>query len=164
MPLNLELRNISHNERLSEETNAYSAKLYLDGKHIADVSNHGHGGCDNVYPAKGFTYQDIANLEAKIKATYAATVYEDLTIAPSLESVCGDLLTKWLIVRDLKRPMKKKVLYIEDGKVYSCGYKVPLTPDLLDKCKAHIAAKYPRAIILNGLSDDAIYAASKGAQ
>lgn len=47
--MKLELKSIQYNAALSEETYAYSAKLYADGKHVADVANRGHGGCDEQY-------------------------------------------------------------------------------------------------------------------
>lgn len=66
MPLpKFELRRITHNARLSEETSAYAADLYVDGKLFAHVSNDGHGGCDHQYPAKGKTYDDRQQMEIR---------------------------------------------------------------------------------------------------
>jgi hypothetical protein len=44
--MKIELRKISFNERMSEETNCYAADLYVDGKKVGEVGNDGHGGCD----------------------------------------------------------------------------------------------------------------------
>ena len=44
-------KNISHNERLSEETNCFSATIYIDGKKAGEASNHGHGGPTMIHPA-----------------------------------------------------------------------------------------------------------------
>lgn len=38
----IELKGIKVHMGLSEETPAYTAKLYVDGKHFADLSNQGH--------------------------------------------------------------------------------------------------------------------------
>lgn len=66
----MELRKIKHFNELSQETMAFSAQLWVDGKHIADVSNNGEGGPNNIYPAKGYTWDDIRqydNLDAECK-------------------------------------------------------------------------------------------------
>jgi hypothetical protein len=51
--MKLELRNVKIARNLSEETLAYTATVYVDGKRAVDVSNNGHGGCDMQYRAKG---------------------------------------------------------------------------------------------------------------
>jgi hypothetical protein len=43
--MKIELKNLKHYERLSEETNAFSADLYADGKFAATCKNDGRGGC-----------------------------------------------------------------------------------------------------------------------
>lgn len=42
--MKIELKKIEYNARLSEETNAFSADLYIDGKKAGIASNRGHGG------------------------------------------------------------------------------------------------------------------------
>ena len=48
----LEVKNISHYARGSEETPCYNATVYINGKKAIEVSNDGHGGCDrqDTYP------------------------------------------------------------------------------------------------------------------
>ena len=59
----MELRKIKHFHELSQETMAFSAQLWVDGKHIADVSNNGEGGSNNIYPAKGYTWKDVQSYD-----------------------------------------------------------------------------------------------------
>lgn len=40
----IELRRITHNARLSQETNAFAADIYVDGKKVGTAQNAGHGG------------------------------------------------------------------------------------------------------------------------
>jgi len=40
----IELKKFSHNARLSEETNAFTADLYIDGKNVGYAKNDGQGG------------------------------------------------------------------------------------------------------------------------
>lgn len=42
--MKIELKKIDYSERLSEETNAFSADLYINGKKAGVASNRGHGG------------------------------------------------------------------------------------------------------------------------
>ena len=44
--LRLTVKNYKHCEWMSEETDCYTASLYLDGKRIGTAENSGHGGCD----------------------------------------------------------------------------------------------------------------------
>lgn len=45
-----ELKNIKFSESLSEETNAFTAKVYVNGQYVADAINRGHGGSTQVSP------------------------------------------------------------------------------------------------------------------
>jgi len=42
----IQIKNIDFSERMSEETFCFTASLWVNGKKIGDVSNRGHGGCD----------------------------------------------------------------------------------------------------------------------
>jgi hypothetical protein len=43
--MKIELKKISFSERMSEETNAFTADLYINGKKVGYCKNEGHGGC-----------------------------------------------------------------------------------------------------------------------
>ena len=45
--MKIELKNISHSPRLSQETEAFAADLWINGKKVAYCENDGHGGCTN---------------------------------------------------------------------------------------------------------------------
>lgn len=170
----IELRGIQYNSRMSEETNCYSAMVFVDGKHVFDASNHGHGGCDNFHPIKGgWTMQQIWDFDAKIKAESPGrpnTFDASLIMKDDLEIIFGEILTEWLILKDLKRPMRSKILFVLPGEkvtegVRQIGYKgvKSLTPDLIEKGKAHVASKYPTATVLNGMTDEQLSALVKEA-
>lgn len=127
--MNIELKKISYSRQLSEETSAYTAQVWVDGVHICDVSNHGQGGCDMQHPAKGKTHKDVEALNDAIKAERGE---EDSSLLVDgkpfrmqidLEAVCGELLDKHLMEKDLKRALKSKVLFQQDGKLYEI--KIP---------------------------------------
>lgn len=42
--MKLELRNVHFSERMSDETNCFSATVYVNGKRVGEVENRGCGG------------------------------------------------------------------------------------------------------------------------
>ncbi len=159
--MKIELKKVEHLERCSEETNCYAAQVWVDGKHVADVSNEGHGGCDRQHPAKGFTYKDIEALNQRIAAEYPpALVIDGRNIPADLESVCGDLLTDWLLSRDLKRALARQVLFTTAAapgiRCISRKQKGRTFP--LETLIDHVTREHPDATILNTLPFEAALA------
>jgi hypothetical protein len=94
--MKIELRRLSHNARLSQETNAFAVDIYIDGKKAGDAANSGHGGNTNIHiydpnlrkqieayantlpPIKGADYELKMNLELLID-----TMVEDALIKKS---------------------------------------------------------------------------------
>lgn len=149
--MKIELRKISYNAALSEETSAYAAQIWVDGVHICDVSNHGTGGPDEHHPAKGKTHRDIEKLEAAIKAEGKTQTYHGTTLDEDLELICGDLLQDHLIAKDLQRTLKRTIAYFDpEKKAIFTFKKIP------DHQRAPIIAgilqRKPKAIILNNLA------------
>lgn len=157
MTKKIELRKVSYNASLSEETSAYTAQVWVDGVHLCDVSNHGTGGCDMQHPANGKTHDDVSALNAWIKSTFPQKDTgmllkgEPFIIEQDLESVCGDLLSEHLISRDLQRTLKRTVAFIDpaSGKVMTYKGKHE------GVARAHLVTetlrKKPGAKILNNL-------------
>jgi hypothetical protein len=112
--MKIELRNVAYNARLSEETSAYAADVWIDGKKAGTTQNAGHGGPDLIRPRE---------LEEKLTA-YALTLpvikskWGDLP--ESAETLLGGCLTRFLTARDLKRALKTKLLFMRAGKVMGC--------------------------------------------
>ena len=61
----LEVKNISHYERGTEETPCYNATVYINGKKAIEVSNDGHGGCDDYYKNYNDAKRDADEWKAK---------------------------------------------------------------------------------------------------
>jgi len=59
----LTLKKVKVYEAMSEETICFSADLYEDGKLVAHVSNRGQGGSNEIDPAKGLRYEDVAHID-----------------------------------------------------------------------------------------------------
>lgn len=58
-----ELKKVKIFDEMSEETICFTAQFFVDNKHIANVRNDGQGGCNDLYPTKGYTYDDIKEFD-----------------------------------------------------------------------------------------------------
>lgn len=161
--MNIELRKISYNSRLSDETNAYSAQVWVDGVHICDVSNHGHGAPDEHHPAKGKTHDDIEALNAAIIAERGTDKSHGIEIDIDLEIVCNELLERHLAGRDLARLLKRTVAFFDPAKKQVRSY--PGKHAGLDRAHLITATlrQFPEAKILNNLPFDEALALYKKA-
>ena len=165
----IELRSIDLHVGLSEETPAYTARLFVDGRYFADVSNPGHGGCDMVYPPreksswgkaalnqndKGF-HARLESLEERIKATYPPHEFDDMTLEESLEGLCHARAWESVERRNLRSQLSRKVMIVKDGGVYSIAGKKSSAQ--IDR----VAERYPDATILNSMKFDDAFALFK---
>lgn len=104
--MKIEIKNIQYSELLSEETNAFAATLYIDGRKAGTTSNAGHGG------PTGYSADDengkklIKKAEAWCKTLPPEKFMsegKEYSFEMNLESHIDKLLDKWLNERDLKR-------------------------------------------------------------
>ena len=148
----LEVKNISHYARGSEETPCYNATVYINGKKAVEVSNDGHGGSDrqHTYPESGFRLQDIDKwcVEKFGQETweYGGKTYStDL----DLEHYCHQELYNWLDAKLLKKELKKKYLCIEKEKdeKFIVSFKRNSTDKGHDDAFVrHLERKYPHMV------------------
>ncbi len=149
--MKFELKAIKHSEFASHETNCFEAKLYVDGKILCGVSNDGQGGCDHRYSVKGSPDDMFARLEAideELGKTKIKFDFGDLD--NSLELIVGDLMTKHLIDKDIKKSLKK-ICYFNSDEIYTLQAKYKPTPANIEAVKQCDWWK-PDSIILNGKS------------
>lgn len=152
------LKNIRYAAFASEETNCYTATLYVDGVKWGEVGNDGHGGPDWVHLAKPRSYADLEALNARIAASYPPIdlkLDDGRTIPADLETVCGDLVDAHLATKALTSLMRNKALFFkatpQDGAPL---YQLALKGRPLDAAIAHLNRMYPGVVILNTLPKD----------
>lgn len=165
MPHTFELKNIKHAEFASQETNCYNATLYVDGKPFAQVGNEGHGGCDFEYadPRTGLDNKAFYEKYKAITATLPSEVaYEgtsrEFTMEGSIEGVCSNLLTEWLINRDIKKILKRVSVVRPDfkkGEYAQYPASVKPTPENIAKLRAQSNWKSDN-IVLNELTTEQV--------
>lgn len=156
--MNLELRNISVNQALSEETNCYSAKLFKDGIFIADVGNHGHGGPDHQHPAPG-KRPVLDEIDAYFKTlpkipTQYVVDGKPMELEQDLELWCGEQVDNHIATKQMRRLMKSNVMFAEPKNVGKGVTSIGWRKTVVDERHInHVARKHPDAVILNTLPE-----------
>lgn len=111
----LSIKNVEFSERLSEETNAFAADVYLDNKKFASAKNDGHGGSTFIqpYPNGREMYKEA---EAYAEGLPKIKVSETFSLDMNLEHAVDELFEQWLKTRDFKKGIvfkdKKGVSYL----------------------------------------------------
>lgn len=152
----IELKSVNVQVTLSDETPAYTAKLYVDGKFFADVSNHGTGGCDNYRYAPGVTDADFVALNKRVGETFPKLKMEGFDdMDTDIETICHGLAWDSVELRNLQSKLSRKVLVQRDGNVYELTGKK--SPQLIEAA----VKKYGQDNVLNLLGGPAALAIMK---
>lgn len=127
--MKLSLIKVKHAEFASQETNCFEAVVVIDGVPSIHVSNDGQGGCDSHHDIVPGSFKRLAEHAARLPME--DTAYGKLQ--PTPDTIVGDLLSNHLAMKDLKRRMKRCVLYVLDGKLMACKAKpgMPTTQEQL---------------------------------
>lgn len=130
--MKIELRKVAHYPRMSQETEAFNADVYVNGVKRGTVENDGHGGPNMIHPH---------TLEAEIEA-YAKTLPPDVSeygeLPYSADFLISTILEEHLLQKELTRRLKKNTIFVKDGKCYVM--KAPARPR---QAVAHILNDLP---------------------
>lgn len=107
--MQITLKNVKYSEFASQETYCFEATIYLDGKKAGQVRNDGQGGCNFYYP---HSIEEAINAHA---VTLPPVASGGITLNHDADWLIMDLMAEWLITRDLKRALSKKVLFTNSG-------------------------------------------------
>lgn len=158
----IELKNISHYARGSEETPCYNATVYINGKKTIEVGNDGHGGCDRQHGIGEYNYNHIEEVNKWCIKTFGKKSFnyhsgnevKECTYDFDLELFCHDELYKWLDSKLLKKDMSKKYLFVENKELFAYPRK---NKDEDVTFKTFFYKNHPSAKCLNFMSfDDAL--------
>jgi hypothetical protein len=103
--MKITLKNIKFSEALSEETNAFVADVYVNGKKVAYAKNEGHGGCTfyHAYEGKRGLLEQAEQFCLGLPPIKAYS----MELPMNLEMKIDMLLEDWLRAKDQKRLDKK---------------------------------------------------------
>jgi hypothetical protein len=120
--MKIELKNIRFSEALSEETNAFTADLYVNGKKAGYCKNTGQGGCTDYYGIEKHSSDIIKEAEAYCKAQPDID-FGTFTIKNNLEHTIDQLFEDWLKAKETKKfekQMKTAILLgVPNGMSYT---------------------------------------------
>ena len=145
--MNIELKNIKIAEHLSEETTAFTADIFVNGKKVGYARNDGRGGCTdyNRYPGDG--NMEVIKQAEEFCKTLPQKVYPpmfgqpELRIDMNLEEFIDDIIEKKLLEKANAKLKKKMVDHLmwgvpNTGSYTQIKFKKPLNQvptDLLQK-------------------------------
>ena len=153
----MELKNLSLNTSISEETHCFRASVYINGKRMFTASNGGNGG-PNFYSPSDFKTGKEAFEEAMSLAREEARQYtlkkielgEDLQWAIDderlkdelIDWLIADLINEQLTLKEMRKTIKKKVIVYDpkSNDILHLGKDKP-TDEILEKYKNHFATK-----------------------
>lgn len=145
----IELKKVEFSERMSEETNAFVADLYINGKKIGYCKNDGQGGCTDY---RGYTREDdkiIADVEAYCKTLpKAKSIDFNFEYQPTFESMIDDCFEQWLKKREEKKMQKLFKTAIVFGKPNGSNYSFIKTKIPLSKIPQSILQNYVNQLVL----------------
>lgn len=113
--MNIELKNIKHFPSLSQETEAFTASLYIKGKHAGCAKNVGHGGSTDYYAKDAKGKELIRDAEDYTKSFKKL---DDPFINMALEEKIDDLLYDHLQKKELEKFNKKLAKITDSGIAY----------------------------------------------
>ena len=152
--MKLELKNIKHSEFASHETFCYEATLYVEGKPFAHVSNDGQGSADYLYRDDRFLDGEAWNKCHALVKIHCADKFRwtmgDGWIEGSIETACHELMTDYLIRKDLNKGLKEPC-YLDGNQIVS--YNVSSKrPNIFDQIRRQL--EKPDLVFLNELPKD----------
>lgn len=106
--MRIELRKIDYSASLSQETTAFSADIWIDGIKEGHATNHGQGGPTLIEPLAL-----SRRLDKHGKTLPIETIEGDppFVFQPDGEWLVGAALNTWILRRDMKRALKKRILF-----------------------------------------------------
>lgn len=106
--MNIELRNIQVYARLSEETTAFTATIYIDGKKVGWAKNDGQGGCTNYGPYDHTKWDLLKKADEQCKQLPDWKLSKDLKVKMDLEHYIDQLVCQFQDEKERARFEKKK--------------------------------------------------------
>jgi hypothetical protein len=99
--MKIELKNIKFSEAMSEETNAFVADVYVNGKNVAYAKNDGHGGCTFYHAYEG--KRELLEQAEQFCLGLPPIKAYGMELKMNLEFKIDMLLEDWLKEKDQKR-------------------------------------------------------------
>ena len=154
--MKIELKNLKHYPAFTEETEAFTATVYVDGNRLCTAENTGKGSCHQLTPVKGKTYEDIQRVALWVRSQPKVTVGNGMLLDDDLDFHIARLVDDGIQTKELKKLLGKGVLIyspkVETNGLFKLSSK--FRPSILDQYRKNIKAVYPDCVIINDLPFD----------
>lgn len=153
----IEMKRIRYCEWMSDDSNAYSADIYVNGKIAFYARNEGNGGMDLYCPVEGTGHAAfMACVEYANSLLAPEEQIEDVPVM-GLEILLGDLLERYLAGKQLQRASHKgrTILFTVPGDSPE-AFRTITIKETQDPEAVHIyiRKRYPGATIIDPKSDE----------
>lgn len=145
----LDLCRLEHSARLSRETYAYAAEVWVDGDFLCRAHNAGRGGCDIYEPVGMHTLPDVWAF-SKWCTENQPVLKGQVDLKQDLELTIGELITNWLAGRALDKLLRSNTIYEPGEGIFDFKGSYPPGP-ARDVFKASVRQRYPKAVFLEDL-------------
>ena len=150
------LKKIKYSDFASQETHCFEATVLFDGVACATVDNDGRGASTDWHQLSKATdksdkaYRDMQAYIATFDS-YQSSFTDGVTIMfTDLSWVCDELVNDWLEIKDMKMSLRKRVHWLEDGKIWQTR---SVSARQRDHWIPQMREKYGAENVLNGLPE-----------
>lgn len=137
----LQIKKFKHYAGMSEETEAFSGELYMDGKFLAHVKNDGHGGCNHISAVGDDRERLQALAQACRELPNVASKYIPEGLKTNLDFLISVMVNELLDQKHMKAQLRgQKLGFRVAGETYDKGafhvFRGADTPDNRKKVEA----------------------------
>jgi hypothetical protein len=150
---------------MAMEGNPFECSVYVDGKRFCKARDYGDGGPINFEPLPKVDYQEkwglpfqaaLDHIDARLEMHHPAETMESITLPMDLELKVGLLVEEEEIWRDIKRNMKKGVLYYDPEKeqffIHRLNQQLKQEERSEEDLCAYLKRIHPQWVVLNEMS------------
>lgn len=119
---NVVLKKVSFYERMSEETNCFTADLYINGVKVGEAKNDGQGGCTDYYSNSQKSKEIIKQAEAYFESLPKVKSEYGFSYQPTLEFAIDEQFKAYLKAKEEKKKLKLMETAILVGKPNSSSF------------------------------------------
>lgn len=116
--MNIEIKNIQVFDKMSEETNAFHASIYIDGKRVGEAKNNGKGGMTDYHAIHHDYMPLIKNAEEYCKELPPLKFSDGGTLPMDFELYIDTEVENFIKNRETAKMQKKILKYQEDHIVF----------------------------------------------
>jgi hypothetical protein len=141
------LKSLKVAEHLSQETTAFTATVYVDGRLAGHATNEGQGGPNCVcWADKAAEQRVLAHIGSLPEQTCELGGAETFTLKPDVDSFLGDLVEQARKQKWVKRQTTKGLVFRladdPEGTYRTVKWRSKPTPDQRDKARAELTGEH----------------------